>query len=91
MLTRIPIFGNFSAKRSMRSSNHPEVEMTTLGDFFISTSTISSKSSRTKGSPPVMLTNLTLGRISNSSGFISRLFSVGLFQMSHILQCIGHR
>ena len=71
ILIRIPILGNFSAKRMIRSSNHPEVDITTRGDLRNATSTISSRSSRTNGSPPVILINLTLGSLSISIGVIS--------------------
>ncbi len=66
ILILIPMFGNFSASFMTLSSNHPDVEITTRGDFRNITSTISSRSSRTNGSPPVRFTNFTLGSFSSS-------------------------
>lgn len=71
--------------------NHPEVEMTTRGDLRNATSTISSKSSLMKGSPPVILINFTLGSLSISAGPISSLLSVGFCHILHIRHCIGQR
>ena len=91
MLMRMPMFGNFFASAMTLSSNHPEVEMTTRGDFLNATRTISSKSSRTNGSPPVMLMNLTFGSTSISAGVISLSFCVGFCHILHILHRIGQR
>ena len=90
ILILIPMFGNFSASFMTLSSNHPDVEITTRGDFRNITSTISSRSSRTNGSPPVRFTNFTLGSFSSSFTCISLLFSVGFCHILHILHCIGH-
>ena len=91
ILIRIPILGNFSAKRIIRSSNHPEVEITTRGDLWNATFTISSRSSRIKGSPPVIFMNFTFGSFSISAGVISLFLSVGFCHILHIWHCIGQR
>ena len=74
MLMRIPILGKRFAIFIIRSSNQPEVEITTLGDLRKHTSMISSRSSLTKGSPPVIFINFTEGSFSISAIVISFSF-----------------
>ena len=91
MEIRIPMFGNFLARAITLSSNQPEVEITIRGVCLKHSSTISSRSSRINGSPPVRLMNFSCGSVLRSEALISSFLSVGFCQILHIWQRIGQR
>ena len=75
MEMRMPMSGNSFARSRIRSVKNPLVEMTIRSDFFFSSRTMSFRSERMKGSPPVMLVKyiggsfLMVSREISSSGF----------------------
>ena len=75
MEMRMPMSGNSLHRSRMRSVKKPLVEMTMRSDFFRSSRTMSFRSVRMNGSPPVMFVKYMGGslrmvsRLISSSGF----------------------
>ena len=88
---RMPILGNLLASSITRSSYQPDVDITMRGVCRKHSSTISGRSSRMNGSPPVRLINLSFGSERRSAAVSSSLRSVGFCHMLHIWHRIGQR
>ncbi len=90
MLIRIPTLGNSLQSAIILSVKYPLVEITTRSDFLYNSLTISGRSLRINGSPPVILVKAISGSFFIVSNVISSSGLVGSLKQSHILQWALH-